>query len=493
MHNGARTAAGWTLILWDIENVPVPEQLRDPSGIKQLKDLLKDRFAKTRSLQLHCIKLACRWPDCRSPYANLLGWLTTLGDVEALGYQWQGQKDKIHNADRLLKQAADRFMHMLELHGGPEHLVVFITSDQDFCEKIQELQRRNFKVVVLYHGPSASQKPVSITSVADESHDWLTFLKRELGLSHLTLAPYDPSAYHGSSQGYNSGMTPPPPSATTRQPSQESRTPSKAGSRPSSAGTASPHMQRAPSQASHKRQDSMCIKVARDQDFQDQIGSNQWFDMMDPTKVAQFWVHNKVTVSEFKRTLANKWGTALKSQRLWPWQRRQNLSVRLSSPVDSSLDGQRLADVAVPILGEHSESWFYLEEAKNDKPLVTINPGKMLLFFKFYDPWQKTLSYLGRCYAHDTNTLPALMPFLYKKAGLPDGTALKVYEEVKSHPKVMCDVVEEHVTFQQAQLQHGDILLVQQALTEEEAEKLKYPNVKSFLKHMSKGRATKPV
>ena len=30
----------------------------------------------------------------------------------------------------------------------------------------------------------------------------------------------------------------------------------------------------------------------------------------------------------------------------------------------------------------------------------------------------------------------------------------------------MCDVVEEHVTFQQAQLQHGDILLVQQALTE---------------------------
>ena len=88
------------------ENVPVPEQLRDPSGIKQLKDLLKDRFAKTRSLQLHCIKLACRWPDCRSPYANLLGWLTTLGDVEALGYQWQGQKDKIHNADRLLKQAS---------------------------------------------------------------------------------------------------------------------------------------------------------------------------------------------------------------------------------------------------------------------------------------------------------------------------------------------------------------------------------------------------
>jgi len=67
-------------------------------------------------------------------------------------------------------------------------------------------------------------------------------------------------------------------------------------------------------------------------------------------QVAQFWVHNKATVGEFKRTLANKWGTAIKSQRLWPWQRRQNLSVRLSSPVDSSLDGQRLADVTVRFL-----------------------------------------------------------------------------------------------------------------------------------------------
>ena len=124
-------------------------------------------------------------------------------------------------------QAADRFMHMLELHGGPEHLVVFITSDQDFCEKIQELQRRNFKVVVLFHGPSASQKPVSITSVADESHDWLSFLKRELGMDHLTLAPYDPTVYHGAFQGGNSGQTPPPPSAFMRQPSQESRTPGK--------------------------------------------------------------------------------------------------------------------------------------------------------------------------------------------------------------------------------------------------------------------------
>lgn len=114
-------------------------------------------------------------------------------------------------------------MHMLEQHDGPEHLVVFITSDQDFCEKIQELQRRNFKVVVLFHGPSTSWKPASITQVADESHDWLTFLKQELCLAHLSVAPYDPQAYQGANQAQNSMASARTTAALSRQASQESR------------------------------------------------------------------------------------------------------------------------------------------------------------------------------------------------------------------------------------------------------------------------------
>lgn len=92
-------------------------------------------------------------------------------------------------------QAADGFMHMLEDHDGPEHLVVFVTSDQDFGEKILELQRRNFKVVVLYHEPYASQRPVSIINAADEAHDWLPFLRQELGMPQLSISDYDASVH----------------------------------------------------------------------------------------------------------------------------------------------------------------------------------------------------------------------------------------------------------------------------------------------------------
>lgn len=105
-----------------------------------------------------------------------------------------------------LLQAADRFMHMLESHNGPEHLVVFITSDQDFSEKIQELQRRNFKVAVIYHGPHASKRPVSIIHAADESYDWLDFLAKELKTSKLTLSPYDSSVMQ---PGTSTAPTPP--------------------------------------------------------------------------------------------------------------------------------------------------------------------------------------------------------------------------------------------------------------------------------------------
>lgn len=84
------------------ENVPIPTELRDANGIKALTVRLKDFFAKSRQKHLHCIKFACAWPDYRSQYADLLGNLTLLGDMEAIAYQWQGRPHKNHNADLML-------------------------------------------------------------------------------------------------------------------------------------------------------------------------------------------------------------------------------------------------------------------------------------------------------------------------------------------------------------------------------------------------------
>ena len=93
------------------ENVAVPEELRHAAGVQLLTETLKAEFATKLNKELHCIKLACRWSHPQSPYSDLLGSLTTLGDVEALSYQWQGHPgDKVHNADRMLRRVGFQFM-----------------------------------------------------------------------------------------------------------------------------------------------------------------------------------------------------------------------------------------------------------------------------------------------------------------------------------------------------------------------------------------------
>ena len=75
-----------------------------------LTQKLKTEFATSRGKELYSIKLACHWSHRTAPYSDLLGSLTTLGDVEALSYQWQGHADKVHNADRMLKRVC--FLHL---------------------------------------------------------------------------------------------------------------------------------------------------------------------------------------------------------------------------------------------------------------------------------------------------------------------------------------------------------------------------------------------
>lgn len=92
------------------KTVAVPEELRSAPGVQALTSVLKETFATARNKLLYSIKLACRWGHPRTPYSDLLGYLTTLGDVEALSYQWQGHADKVHNADRMLRRVCHDFL-----------------------------------------------------------------------------------------------------------------------------------------------------------------------------------------------------------------------------------------------------------------------------------------------------------------------------------------------------------------------------------------------
>ncbi len=126
--------------------------------------------------------------------------MVTYPDCRKCSASWCICKSGVCFLKESVLQAADRFMRLMEKKGStaPQHLVVFITSDEDFSEQIAQLQSRNFQVAVLYHYPSASKKAVGIGHAASISHDWLPFLTSGLNNPHLTLT-YDPNLYFPAS------------------------------------------------------------------------------------------------------------------------------------------------------------------------------------------------------------------------------------------------------------------------------------------------------
>ena len=76
------------------------------------------------------------------------------------------------------------------------------------------------------------------------------------------------------------------------------------------------------------------------------------------------------------------------------------------------------------------------------------------------------MQYAGRIFASKVQRFQDLVPLLLHRTGLPEGTPLLIYEEVKFEPQLMCDLQNMAHTLAQAQLEDGDILCLQAELTE---------------------------
>ena len=61
-------------------------------------------------------------------------------------------------------------------------------------------------------------------------------------------------------------------------------------------------------------------------------------------------------------------------------------------------------------------------------------------------------------------TFESLLPLLRRRAELPDDAELDVYEEIKYEPTVMCQRQRMQDTLNNAQLEHGDILCIQETV-----------------------------
>lgn len=75
--------------------------------------------------------------------------------------------------------------------------------------------------------------------------------------------------------------------------------------------------------------------------------------------------------------------------------------------------------------------------------------------------------YAGHIFGSRVQSVATILPLLAKRADLPDpATPLEVWEEIKSEPAVMCERLAPNASLGACQLEDGDILCVQVAVSE---------------------------
>ena len=265
------------------------------------------------------------------------------------------------------------------------------------------------------------------------------------------------------------------------------------------------------------------VRVATDEDMRSQIGRSTFFDLVDFDKVElQLKLSKKMKFSEVEREVQQRLGVSVEQQRYWKWRVRINGSHRVGDVLPSDLSDLTFTAIQNQgYLGRQSARHgeiarfdIFLETPAMQKgEFQPIVKGSALMFFKKYTPGSTNsssssngssvvvvngittaaaagtttapkLEYAGRAVVPGSTKFGALNKLLVARADFPEGTPVEVFEEVKFDPSVDVARVDPDKTLAQINSESGDILLVQRALSEQEAATFEFPTVDVFMKHV---------
>ncbi|PKY58434.1 hypothetical protein RhiirA4_550053 [Rhizophagus irregularis] len=160
-------------------------------------------------------------------------------------------------------------------------------------------------------------------------------------------------------------------------------------------------------------------------------------------------------------------------------------------PDKQALEG--LGQLFVQKFGKVGDITRVLCEKKNlspDTPLKIYETwfpaNHIMVFIKYFDPDKQAFEGLGHLYVQKFGNVGDITRFLREKKNFSPDTPLKIYEEVK--PNMIVEMKLKS-TFQQSEIQDGDIICFQKALTETEIRKHiktgRYWNIPHFYKSLT--------
>ncbi|XP_022103325.1 ubiquitin carboxyl-terminal hydrolase 7-like [Acanthaster planci] len=202
----------------------------------------------------------------------------------------------------------------------------------------------------------------------------------------------------------------------------------------------------------------MTLQVATE----DQLYGHQGNDLCDYDKMKfrEFRILKMSTYRDVMSLLSQAMGYPEDQMRIWPFISRTNQTYR-PTVLDLDNPNKTIHDIA-----DGDIVWtVFLETQLAEFPNASLpsfdKDSDVLLFLKMYDPKLKRISFCGHIYPPISTKVSELLPAMCERAGLPQGTPLVLYEEVK--PNLTEKIPDLSLPLDKAldELMDGDIIVFQ--------------------------------
>lgn len=186
----------------------------------------------------------------------------------------------------------------------------------------------------------------------------------------------------------------------------------------------------------------------------------------DPALPTVFRILRSKKVSEFAEQMAEDKGLKADQIRFWVMVNRQNKTTR---PDQVIKDQDMTVEEAYNRFGTKGNAfrvWMEVGEPGADGTVSwPDSSNSVLIFLKHFDAVAQTLTGVGAVYVHKAQKVSELAPTILEKMNWPAGTEFMLFEEIKHN---MIDVMKSKQTFQQSEIQDGDIITFQRMTKESE-------------------------
>ncbi|KAL3462575.1 hypothetical protein BJX64DRAFT_258975 [Aspergillus heterothallicus] len=180
----------------------------------------------------------------------------------------------------------------------------------------------------------------------------------------------------------------------------------------------------------------------------------------------QYRILKTTKVSEFAEKIAEERNINSHQFRFWVMVNRQNKTMRPDQVIRDPEMTVEEAYVRYGTKGNPFRVWLEIGQVSPDGTVSWPDGNSsVLVFLKHFDVQKQTLSGVRAVYVRKTQKVADLAPTILETMNWPAGTEFILYEEIKHN---MIELMKPKQTFQQSEIQDGDIITFQKSIKDTE-------------------------